>query len=199
MQVLGMVYMCEALGFLKVNNDPPRCSNFAKGDFAKWAVADWEHTYERPADLWTHDVYGDDSSEPLCYDLAEAIRSWLGENESYKKLSMCEVALIDPRFAKARKFVGAADIFWSHVQQERVRGMFLQMIENASGPPPFDEGKHKEQAQHEGIWPEICIWADMFSLRQCVPDFDVAATIGLIQVVLTSDFDISLETFLEAF
>jgi hypothetical protein len=98
-----------------------------------WAHTPWNNTYRRPKDLWTCTVYGPDASEPLCYDLAEAIRAWLKSHPQYKRLSMCEVALVDPRFAEARGHVKPAETFWSHVQQETVGKMFKTMIEKGGG------------------------------------------------------------------
>ena len=114
-------------------SDPPRCSHDGAGIADEWAKMDWVYTYKRPERLWTFKVYGPDASDPVCYDLAEAIRAWLKQNEGYKGLSMCEVALVDPKFKTVRKLVQPARVFWSHVQRETVRDMYRHMIKNGGG------------------------------------------------------------------
>ena len=53
MQILGMVYTCEIVGFLKLNKHPPSCTNGKDYD-EQWAETDWAYTYERPEGLWTY-------------------------------------------------------------------------------------------------------------------------------------------------
>lgn len=143
-----------------------------------------------PERLWTFKEYGPDASDPVCYDLAEAIRAWLKQNALYKGLSMCEVALIDPEFKTVREFVQPADVFWSHVQRETVRGMYKNMIGNGGGGKNSfwtqSDGGDIFDAANEGVWPGSVrknkfIWVDMFSLRQGTSDFDVRATVELIR------------------
>ena len=58
------------------------------------------------------------------YDLAFFIRKWLPEqkNQQHAGHSICEVILLDPRFAELRAEVGRARAFFSHVQQEGFLG-----------------------------------------------------------------------------
>jgi hypothetical protein len=135
--------------------------------------------YERPEDLWTFKEYGPDASDPVCYDLAEAIRAWLEQNKRYQGLSMCEVALIHPDFRAVRELVQAVDVFWSHVQQETVGNMCTHMIENGGGGENSYNAVYA--AARQGVWPKNHIWVDMFSLRQGTCDFDVHATVELIR------------------
>jgi hypothetical protein len=180
MQILGMVYTCEIIGFLKLTKRPPVCTN-KKGLEEQWVNMDWVYTYERPRGLWTVNEYGPDSSDPVCYDLAEAIRAWLKQNEVYKGLSMCEVALIDPEFTTVRELVQPADVFWSHVQRETVGDMYRNMIGNGGGGKYNSRAAAAYYAAQEGVWPSNFIWVDMFSLRQGTSDFNVRATVELIR------------------
>jgi hypothetical protein len=154
-------------------------------DMDRWAEVskeiDWTYTYQRPQGLWTHDAFGElgDRQTPLCYDLVEAIRSWLDENEAYRGLSMCEVALVDPRLRAARKHIGPANTFWSHVQQEEVTQMFRSMI--AAGGGGNVSLKTKQKIRGNGDWPASVAWVDLFSLRQRTCDFHVEATLELIR------------------
>ena len=116
-----------------MNKHPPSCTNHNNPGTGPFAKTDWVYTYERPKGLWTFKEYGPDASDPVCYDLAEAIRAWLKQNEGYKGLSMCEVALVDPKFKTVRKLVQPARVFWSHVQRETVGKMYRNMIQNGGG------------------------------------------------------------------
>ena len=93
MGILGMLYTCEAIGFLRLNNNPPRCSEkktaadvIGEWVLTDWVLTDWAHTYRRPKHLWTYAAFGGPvkgrvataSSDPLGYDLAEAIRAFRG-------------------------------------------------------------------------------------------------------------------------
>ena len=51
------------------------------------------------------------------YDLAERIKQWLKENR-HTALSLCEVVLTDSALRNLRPHVGAANVFWSHIQSE---------------------------------------------------------------------------------
>ena len=93
MTVLGMVYTCEAIGFLKPNNEPPRCSTQQEGRVSDWVLADWELTYDRGEPTKDTMWLFENGPELVVYDLAHAIRRWLDEHEHYNGLSMCEVAL----------------------------------------------------------------------------------------------------------
>ena len=130
--------------------------------------------------MWTSREYGSDASDPVCYDLAEAIRAWLQQNGVYKGLSMCEVALIDPHFKKVRKLVQPANVFWSHAQRETVGSMYRHMIVNGGGRGAWWA---RSDARHRGDWPTNSIWVDMFSLRQGTSDFNVRATVELIKKI----------------
>jgi hypothetical protein len=235
MGILGMLYTCEAIGFLSLNHDPPICSKDQVKRRAEWrsvratlhwAETDWVHTYTRAENLWTYKNFGGAvegeiataSSEPLGYDLAEAIRAsgvcpgvifwiwstnldcvslpskfslrcltiylpflraWLDKNGAYKGLSMCEAALIHPKLKKARQHVGLAETFWSHVQCERAKTTFRQMID-----PMGDFG-----SRFHGRWPECILWLDMFSLRQRVcGGFLMLAGTGFLRCIVKVDF-----------
>ena len=71
MTILGMLYTCEAIGFLALNHEPPRCSKNYPCDHnlpaaqkipldGDWGLTDWVHTYERQPGVWTHAVFGPD-------------------------------------------------------------------------------------------------------------------------------------------
>ena len=45
MQILGMVYTCEIIGFLKLKKRPPVCTNHKEYN-EEWVNADWVYTYE---------------------------------------------------------------------------------------------------------------------------------------------------------
>jgi hypothetical protein len=206
MTVLGMLYVCEAIGFLRLNNDPPK----KERDLTKEPLSDWELTHDRGERTEENGWLFKYGPTLVVYDLGNAIRAWLKENETFSGLSMCEVALVDPRFEKARALVKKATTFWSHVQAEPVKKMFENLIRyqggqgcddeaNMRGPPsPQEDGEllprelRVENFYHDafakrmgdakkGLWLDNATWVDMFSLRQGRSDFHIPATIELIQ------------------
>ena len=97
---------------------------------------------------------------------------------------MCEAALIHPKLKKARQHVGLAETFWSHVQCERAKTTFRQMIDTIGGRENYGVG-----ARFRGRWPECILWLDMFSLRQRVCGvFLMLAGTGFLRCIVKVDF-----------
>ena len=120
---LGMLYLMEGIGFIRLKQDPPALLDRGTQEWEQ----DWENTYARPAagDSFCYAEYGPirTPNDALGYDLADAVRAWLSkpENHEYQGLSLCEAALVHPQLRKAARHVGPARVFWSHVQREPLR------------------------------------------------------------------------------
>lgn len=143
---------------------------------------------------WLDDVVGPIDSDPIYglanvtgYDICDYVREWLGR-EGHQERSLCEVILLDDRFADLRPFVGRANVFFSHLQLEKFLGnascsrdpeglrackrsetlyRLEQMLSDAADkfPSPSDQ----------------LVWMDYFSLRQAIDDFDPYAIVELVR------------------
>ena len=99
---------------------------------------------------------------------------------------MCEAALIHPKLKKARQHVGLAETFWSHVQCERAKTTFRQMIGAIAAHKRLFE---LTEARFLGRLPECILWLDMFSLRQRVCGvFLMLAGTGFLRCIVGVDF-----------
>lgn len=102
------------------------------------------------------------------YDLMDFVRSWL-RREGHDRLSVCEVVLLDNRFADLRHYVDKANIFWSHPQMQdfithttrTMKGVDYYDADRWSGGVPA--------LPHPDL---RVMWLDYFSLRHCHPDFE---------------------------
>ena len=125
------------------------------------------------------------------YDLGDFLREWL-QAEGHDALSVCEVILMDARFEDLRQYVGAANMFWSHVQVEGFvggmsrqhgkltdKGLMTTMFLMSRLDGAIADAARRKLPPWESRFP----WVDYFCLKQCRADFDVHAVVELIGII----------------
>lgn len=122
--------------------------------------------------------------QALAYDLNDKVREFLEKN-NWEHLSMLEVVLTVPEYEHLRKFVGVAEVFYSHVQSRPVfdfdcgmMGMLQKTFRCGTLPRELD--RMKEPYAHAQT---PFVWLDTFSLKQCKNDFSVDAVLQLIEEI----------------
>jgi hypothetical protein len=115
------------------------------------------------------------------YDLSDFVRQWLAK-EGCEGLSVCEAILTKARFSHLRKYIGRADIFWSHVQQECVFETLasIRQAREVMGVGCQPSGVQRAQDQ---IPQMPFFWLDYFCLRQLQKDFNTLAVLELVKEI----------------
>eukprot|EP00929_Paragymnodinium_shiwhaense_P090186 TRINITY_DN50371_c0_g1_i1.p1 TRINITY_DN50371_c0_g1~~TRINITY_DN50371_c0_g1_i1.p1 ORF type:complete len:761 (-),score=108.22 TRINITY_DN50371_c0_g1_i1:170-2452(-) len=193
MKIIGMIERDERTGYLV----------YVRDGFQRDPEDDtWLSPQVGPIKFRTDDEHPCATRNVTGYDLCAQVRGWLmdfgkkheaaawmrfHENAKGKKkpvVSVVEAILLDPALAELRRFVGPANVFYSHMQRtDPLRDLWR--LEHA-------------RPQHQSRLPpleERFIWIDYLCLRQCVPDFDTLRVVALIKEagLLLADLDDKLD------
>lgn len=171
----GFVRVLERMGFLAKRSHV----GYSPLDFRD---SDWAYTkkYTRPSkESWLNDVFGAISVDGINgrrnvvgYDLCYFIRQWLKMN-NMPEYSLCEVVLTHWFFKDLKKFVGVAQLFWSHLQAEPLVSETTRVSGDTTTLSAISSYLRRYGAGHN-----LYIWIDYACLRQASNNaFDLHAII----------------------